>query len=96
MKAVLELFRDGKRSQHGGILSGVLIMTAFVAIIAGALMTELSGNFLLASSLMSRTAAQATINSSVELSLSQLQSSQLDAPCPNLSSATLNNLTASA
>jgi hypothetical protein len=96
MTAVLALLRDRRRSQRGSVLSGVLIMTAFIAIIAGALMTELSTNFLLSHTMLNRVANQATDNSAIELSLHQLQAAQLNAPCPALPTTTLNNLRASA
>ena len=96
MTAILALLKDRRRSQRGSVLSGVLIMTAFIAIISGALMTELSTNFLLSHTLLNRVANEATENSAIELSLSQLQSTQLNAPCPALVPATVNNQTASA
>ena len=45
MKELRALLSDRRRSQRGSVLSGVLIMVAFLAIISGALMTELSTNF---------------------------------------------------
>ena len=96
MKAIRELLKDRRRSQRGSVLSGVLIMTAFIAIISGALMTELSANFLLSNTMINRVAYQATDNSAIELALSRLQTTQLNAPCPALPTATVNNLTASA
>jgi len=92
--ALVALLRDGKRSQRGSVLSGVLIMTAFIAIISGALMTELSTNFLLSRVLLNRVAAQATVNSATELAISQLQTTPLVAGCPSLGVASLNGLTA--
>lgn len=96
MTAVLALLKDRRRSQRGSVLSGVLIMTAFIAIIAGALMAELSTNFLLSHTMLNRVANQATDNSAIELSLHQLQGTQLNAPCPAVPTTTLNNLRASA
>lgn len=96
MTAVLALLKDRRRSQRGSVLSGVLIMTAFIAIIAGALMTEVDTNFLLSHTMLNRVANQATDNSAIELSLHQLQATQLNAPCPALPTTTLNNLRASA
>ena len=96
MTAILALLKDRRRSQRGSVLSGVLIMTAFIAIISGALMTELSTNFLVSHTMLNRVANQATDNSAIELALSRLQATQLNAPCPSLPTATLNNLTASA
>jgi len=94
--AILALLKDRRRSQRGSVLSGVLIMTAFIAIISGALMTELSTNFILSHTRLNRVATQATDNSAIELSVSRLQSTQLNAPCPALPTTTVNNLTASA
>lgn len=93
MTALRALLADRKRSQQGSVLSGVLIMTAFIAIIAGALMTELSGTFLVSKDLMNRVQNQATISSAVELSVSQLQAAQLYSPCPALGSLSLNGQT---
>jgi hypothetical protein len=59
-------------------------------------MTELSANFLLSNTMINRVAYQATDNSAIELALSRLQTTQLNAPCPVLPTATVNNLTASA
>src|SRR5207245_10049118 len=73
MTAILALLKDRRRSQRGSVLSGVLIMTAFIAIISGALMTELSTNFLLSHTLLNRAANEATDSSAADLSLSQRQ-----------------------
>ena len=96
MKAVRELLRDRRRSQRGSVLSGVLIMTAYVAIIAGAVMTELSTNFLLSTSMVNRVANQATVNSAMELGLNRLGTTAISGGCPSLSSATVNGKTAAA
>lgn len=95
MTSLRALLSDRKRSQQGSVLSGVLIMTAFVAIISGALMTELSGTFLVSQDLLNRAQNQATVNSAIELSVSTLQGSQLYSGCPALvSRVDLNNRTA--
>jgi hypothetical protein len=94
MKHIRALFTDPKRSQRGSVLSGVLIMTAFIAIIAGALMTALSTNFLLSRHLVTRVANEATLNSAMETTMSQLGAAQLNQPCPATQSVTLNNRTA--
>jgi hypothetical protein len=73
VKAILAVIKDGKRSQRGSVLSGVLIITAFIAIISGALMTALSTNFLLSHNLAIKVANEASIDSAVELAISQLQ-----------------------
>lgn len=94
MNPLIALLKDRKRSQRGSVLSGVLIITAFISIIAGALMTELSTNFIVSNDLMNRAANEAAVSSAVELSLSQIQGTQLYSSCPNLNPVTLNNRTA--
>lgn len=94
MKRLRALLVDRRRSQRGSVLSGVLIMTAFVAILSGALMTELSANFLLSRDLMNQVTDEATVSSAIELSLSSLRSTDIDSGCPDLSPVTLNKLTA--
>jgi hypothetical protein len=64
------------------VLSAVLIMVAFLAILSGALMTELSTNFLLSNDLVNRVKTEATVNSAAELALNQLQTTPLNNPCP--------------
>src|SRR6266849_6467888 len=88
------LLADRRRSQRGSVLSGVLIIVAFLAIIAGALMTELSTNFLLSNALVNRVGTEATVNSAAELALSQLQNTALNSGCPTPSAVTLNGQTA--
>jgi len=69
VKAIRAVLKDRKRSQRGSVLSGVLIITAFLAIIAGGLMTELSSSFLLSRAQLHRVDNEATVNSAVELAL---------------------------
>ncbi len=94
MNAVRALMRDRRRSQRGSVLSGVLIITAFLAIIAGALMTELSTNFLLSRSLVTRVNNEATVNSAMELALNQLGTTPISAGCPSPATVKVNGLTA--
>jgi hypothetical protein len=97
MKSVRELLADRRRSQRGSVLSGVLIIVAFLAIISGAMMTELSTNFLLSSRLVDRVATEATVDSATELAISDLQdtrSKPLYRGCPSLGGVTLNGATA--
>ncbi len=94
MNALRALLSDRRRSQRGSVLSGVLIIVAFLAIIAGALMTELSTNFLLSNALVNRVGTEATVNSAAELALSQLQNTALNSGCPTPSALTLNGQTA--
>jgi hypothetical protein len=91
---VLVLLRDRKRSQRGSVLSGVLIMVLFLAIISGALMTELSTQFLVSRTLVNRVGNEATVNSAIELALDRMQNVPLVNGCPALSSVTLNGRTA--
>ena len=86
--------KQRRRGQQGGVLSGVLILVAFLGIISGALMTELSTNFLLSRALMNRAAHEATVSSAVELALDSLQTSPPVGGCPSLSPVTLNGSTA--
>jgi hypothetical protein len=99
MAALRALMGDRKRAQRGSVLSGVLIITAFLAIIAGALMTELSTNFLLSRVLINRVSTEATVNSSMELAIAQLQKTAITpqaSSCPSMApaSANLNGQTA--
>lgn len=96
MTSVRALLKDRKRSQRGSVLSGVLIITAFIAIISGALMTELSTNLILSRNLINRVNNEATDSSAVEVTLSQLQATALNAPCPAPIPANVNSSTASA
>ena len=82
MERVRALLKDRRRSQRGSVLSGVLIITAFIAIIAGALMTELSTNFLLSHALVARVDREATVNSAMELAMNQLETAPLYGGCP--------------
>jgi hypothetical protein len=94
MRAVRAVMKDGKRSQRGSVLSGVLIITAFLAIIAGGLMTELSSSFLLSRALTHRVDNEATVNSAVELALNGLQTTPINSGCPAPAGANLNSQTA--
>lgn len=94
MKRIRAVVTDPKRSQRGSVLSGVLIMTAFIAIIASALMTELSTNFLLSQNLVSRVANQATVNSALEMAMNRLGTTPISLGCPTLSTVTMNGRTA--
>lgn len=91
MSGLKAFLRDGRRAQRGGVLSGVLIMTAFIAIIAGALMTELSTTFLLSRNLTSRVATEATVDSAVELAFDSIQNAPLNSACPSLASVPMLN-----
>jgi len=94
VKALRLLLQDRRRSQRGSVLSATLILVAFLAIIVGALMTELSTNLLLSKVLLNRVNTEATVNSAMELAFNQLQSAPLMSACPTLSPANLNGRTA--
>ena len=87
------VLRDRKRAQRGSVLSGVLIIVAFLAIICGAVMTELTTSFLLSRALVTRVTNQATVNSAMELALNQLQNTPLASGCPTLNPVPLNTRT---
>lgn len=82
MKALRALLADRRRRQSGSVLSAVLIIVAFLAIISGALMTALSTNFLLSNNLVNRVNTEATVSSAAEMYINQLQQSSLNSPCP--------------
>ena len=69
-------------------------MVAFLAIISGALMTELSTNFLLSNDLLNRVQTQATVSSAVEVAINQLQNTHVNAGCPIPASVSVNRQTA--
>jgi hypothetical protein len=91
---VQALLKDRRRSQRGSVLSGVLIITAFLAIISGGLMTELSTNFLLSRNLVTRVATEATVNSAIELAMQQLGSTPIATGCISPGTVSLNGFTA--
>jgi hypothetical protein len=94
VNAIRALLNDRRRSQRGSVLSGVLIITAFLAVIAGALMTELSTNFLLSTDLLNRVQTEATVSSAAEVAVNQLQGTPISAGCPNPAPFSMNGLTA--
>jgi hypothetical protein len=75
------------RSQRGSILSALLIIVAFLSILGGALISQISGQFLLTRTLADRLASQATINSSVENAIGQLQTRSVPWRCSTDSGA---------
>lgn len=81
---LISVIRDPRRRQRGSVLSGVLIITACLAIISGALMTELSTNLLLSRDIMKRVATEATVSSSIELAIDNIQTAPLTTACPTL------------
>jgi hypothetical protein len=96
MKAMGAQQPDRRRAQRGSVLSGVLIITAFLAIIAGALMTELTTNLLISRVLVHRVTNEATVKSAAELAIDQLQNAPIGQACPVLSPVIVNGQTAAA
>jgi hypothetical protein len=94
MSALRNLLADRRRSQRGSVLSAVLIIVAFLSILAGALMTELSTNFLLSNALVNRVSTQATVDSAVATAIDQLQNAPRGVSCPTFPSEGPNGPTA--
>ncbi len=61
------------RAQRGSVLSAVLIIVAFLAILGGALMSELSSAFLVTRTQAGRVATEATLDSSVDYAIGTLE-----------------------
>jgi hypothetical protein len=72
---------DRKRRQRGSILSSLLIIVAFLSILVGALMTELTSSFLISKTVVTRTQHEATDASAVELGIHQLQNRSVPPNC---------------
>jgi hypothetical protein len=72
---------DRRSRQRGSVLSGLLIIVAMLAILIGALMTELSSSFLLSRTLSVRVQREATVNSAMELGIHSLQARSVPAVC---------------
>lgn len=81
MKGHTALQRSRHKAQRGSVLGAVLIITAFLAILAGALMTELSTNLLISRVQVNRIATEATVNSAIELTMNTLQTTPLQNGC---------------
>ena len=75
------LLRDSKSRQRGSILSSLLIIVAFLSILIGALMTELTSSFLISRTLVNRMQNEATVSSVVELGINQLQGGAVPPVC---------------
>jgi hypothetical protein len=75
------LLGDRAKRQRGSVLSSVLIIVAFLSILAGALVTELTGSLLVSSNLVARMQNEATVTSAVELGIHQLQGSTAPPVC---------------
>jgi hypothetical protein len=90
-----------RRSQRGSILSGLLIIIAFLAIIGSALMSEISSQFLMTRNLVDQVTAQATAQSGMENAIAELQTRVVPFRCstdqPNpIGPITVNNQWAAA
>jgi hypothetical protein len=82
---------DRRRRQRGSVLSAVLIIVAFLAILVGAVMTELTSSFLLSRNQVNRMQTEATVTSAVELGIHQLQTTSVPPVCAeDLSGVALN------
>ncbi len=81
MKGLGLVFKDRRRRQRGSVLSGLLIIIAFLAIVVGSIMSELTSSFLVSRTLVTRVQREATVTSAVEVGIHQLQSSAAPAVC---------------
>jgi hypothetical protein len=81
MKQLQLLLHDRRRQQRGSVLSGVLIIVAFMSILIGGMLTELTGSFMLSRALVTRVKTEATVTSAAELAIHQLQSGPVPAVC---------------
>ena len=93
MTWVKALLADRSRRQRGSVLSGVLIIVAMLAILIGALTTQLSSAFWLTKAMSTKITNEATVNSAVELALANLKSGPVAPVCAtytNSWSLTLN------
>lgn len=81
MIAARAILSDRRRRQRGSVLSALLIIVAMLSILVGAVMTELTGAFLISRSLLTRTEREATVTSAVELAIHQLQGGSVPAVC---------------
>ena len=81
MSSIHDVLADRRRRQRGSVLSGVLIIVAMLAILIGALMTQLSSAFQLSRIAATRVATEATVNSAVELAIENLQNSSVPPVC---------------
>jgi hypothetical protein len=75
------LLHDRRSRQRGSVLSGLLIIVAFLAILIGGLLTELTGSFVLSRDQMTRMKTEATVTSAVEFGIHQLEGGPVPAVC---------------
>src|SRR2546428_1748150 len=81
MKQLQLMLHDRRRRQRGSILSGLLIIVAFLAILVGALLTELTDSFTVSRELADRFNTEATATSAVEFAIHQLQVDPVPSVC---------------
>ena len=81
MKQLQLLLQDRRRRQRGSVLSALLIIVAFLSILSGALLTELTDSFLVSRDLVNQVKTQATVTSGAELAIHQLQAGAVPALC---------------
>jgi hypothetical protein len=75
------LLRDRRRRQRGSVLSAILIIVAFLSILIGGLLTELTGAFTVSRDLVTRVNTEATVTSVAELGIHNLQAGPVPAVC---------------
>lgn len=81
MKGLGRVFKDRRRRQRGSVLSGLLIIVAFLAILIGSIMSELTSSFLISRTLVTRVQREATVTSAVEVGIHQLQGTSVPPVC---------------
>jgi hypothetical protein len=81
MRELKQLLRDRRRRQRGSVLSAILIIVAFLSILIGGLLTELTGSFMVSRDLVTRVKTEATVTSVAELGIHQLQAGPVPPVC---------------
>jgi len=81
MRNLKLLLRDRRRRQRGSVLSAILIIVAFLSILIGGLLTELTGAFTVSRDLVTRVNTEATVTSATELGIHNLQAGPVPAVC---------------
>jgi hypothetical protein len=73
MRRLQALLNDRRRRQRGSVLSALLIIVAFLSILIGGLLTELTDSFVVSRDFVAQVKIQATATSATELAIHQLQ-----------------------
>ena len=81
MTSIRRVLSDRRARQRGSVLSGLLIIVAMLAILIGALMTDLSSSFVLSRTVGERVQREATVSSAMELGFYELQASAVPHVC---------------